>query len=86
MGNIEWIIDSRYNQTWHTCLLGYPISSNLSDWILTTTAFDNEAGHQLTEAYHNQHPQNPGSKMSVKDWERQADALQFLANVQVERS
>src|SRR5258706_5858428 len=59
MGNIEWIIDSKYNQTWLKCLLSYPISSNLSNWILATTAFDNEAGCQLTKAYYVSIPDPP---------------------------
>ena len=73
---IERIIDSKYNRTRRRCQLsyhvkwvGYPISNNSSDWILAT-AFDDDAGKPLAEAYHDQQPQKPGPEKIAKDWER----------------
>jgi len=50
-------------------VVGYPISNNLSDWILAD-AFDDAARQILTEAYHDQQPQKPGPEVLFKDWEK----------------
>jgi hypothetical protein len=73
---IERIIDSKYNRarrhcqlSYHVKWIGYPISNNPSDWILAT-AFDDEAGRQLAEAYHDQYPQKPGPEKLANVWEK----------------
>ena len=74
---IERIIDSKYNRVRRKCQLlyhvkwtGYPITNNVSDWILAD-AFDDEPGRLLTDAYHAQHSLKPGPERLAKDWEKQ---------------
>ena len=71
---IEKIIDSKYNRarrhcqlSYHVKWVGYSISNNASDWILAT-AFDDDAGKRLTEAYHDQQPLKPGPEKIALDW------------------
>jgi len=73
---IEHILDSKYNHVRHKCQLlyhikwvGYPISNNLSDWVLANT-FDDKARKRLSDTYHEQHLAKPGPKLLAKDWER----------------
>jgi len=73
---IERILDSKYNRVrrkhqplYHIKWVGYPISENPSDWVLTD-AFDDEAEKHLSDAYHEQNLAKPDPELLAKDWER----------------
>ena len=76
---IERIIDSKYNWAQQYCQLSYhvkwvryPISNNVSDWILAT-AFDDNASKCLAEAYHDHQPLKPSLEKLATDWATRLD-------------